>query len=72
MKDGFLSEVGVTCDSSRVLRTSAANSYNFSSKLCNLNLVFLSVEEMEAERRMELSAGNFSRSAYGLRVVELE
>ena len=54
------------------MRTSAANSYNFSSRLCSLNLVFLSVEEMEAERRMELSAGNFSRSAYGLRDCEEE
>lgn len=55
-----------------MLRTSAASSYNFSSKLCSLNLVFLSVDEMEADLRMALSAGSLSRSAYGLRDCEEE
>lgn len=69
--ESFLDSKLNTLASRRVLCTSAASSYNFSSIFCNLNLVFLSVNS-DAERLEEPSAGNLRRSTSGfLRAADL-
>lgn len=59
MIDRFLNMGLCTCVSSRVLWTFADNYSNFSSRFCNLNFVFLSVREIEFERRMVFNEGSF-------------